>query len=315
VRNRSWNRDSDLIRPALPDGWIVEFGVDPREMDERLMRPTGDDEFALQYGQIQPENLPAVFADADTPKPEFEGRAISGFDPYSRYYWVNVEKVPNEKIRQALGVALDREAVRDVFAEYYGGTAYGALYGDFADGAIKPSIGQDYADTGYYEDLFGFPIPPGGDAEAAARLIAESGEDAPTLKWNFADTPVGQLQFKVVQESLERAGFTIKPAPIVPFGGYCCEIRDPLDQTTADFGNAAWKPDWPNASRIIGPMFTRDGGWDLSRVDDPDFKASVQAAVATLGSFPRSSAGARSWPERRSGRSTGGRLTHPGRMA
>jgi ABC-type transport system substrate-binding protein len=93
---------------------------------------------------------------------------------------------------------------------------------------------------------------------------------------------VGQLQFKVVQESLERAGFTIKPAPIVPFGGYCCEIRDPLDQTTADFGNAAWKPDWPNASRIIGPMFTRDGGWDLSRVDDPDFKASVQAAVATL---------------------------------
>ena len=273
VRNEHWNRDSDPIRSAFPDRWVVDFGVDPFEMDDRLMDPSGDDEYALQYGQIQPKNLPSIFADAVTPNPAFEGRAISDFDHYTRYYWVNVEKVPNEKIRQALGVALDRAAIREVFT---------AFYGDYADGAIKPSIGQDYADTGYYEDLFGFPIPPEGDPEAAARLIAESGEDAPTLKWNYADTPVGAMHFEVIEESLERAGFTIEPAPIPPFGGYCCVIPDPLDSATADFGNAGWKPDWPNASRVIGPMFTGDGGWDFSRVDDPDFEASVQDALATL---------------------------------
>ena len=282
VRNEQWNRDSDPIRPAFPDRWVVKFGVDPFEMDDRLMNPSGDDEYALQYGQIQAKNLPTVFANGDTLNPRFEGRAINAFDPFSRYYWVNVEKVPNERIRQALGVALDREAIRNVFVDWYGTSAYGPLYGDYADGAIKPNIGMDYADTGYYEDLFGFPVPPQGDAEAAARLIADSGEDAPTLTWNYNDTPIGAQHFQVVEESLERAGFTIEPAPIVPFGGYCCAIRDPADEAYGDFGNAGWKPDWPNASTVIGPLFTRDGGWDLSRVDDSDFEASVRDALATL---------------------------------
>ena len=283
VRNAHWVAGSDDIRKAYPDRWVVKFGIDPAKVDRRLMTPSGDDEFALQYGQMQPENLATVFADANSTNPGFEGRAVSGFGPYTSYYWVNVEKIPNERIRQALGVALDREAIREVIAQSYGGSAHRALYGDYADGIIKPSIGQDYASTGYYEDLLGFPVPPQGDPEAAARLIAQSGEDAPTLSWNYPDTPIGREHFEVVEESLERAGFTIEPEPIVTFGGFCCVIEDPLGYYgSADFGNTGWGHDWPNASRVIHPMFTEAGGWDLSRVDDPVFEARVQGALATL---------------------------------
>ena len=273
VRNDAWNKDSDPIRPAYPDSWVIQFGVDPLLMDQRLMSPSGDDEFALQYGQVQPANLQAIFTDADTPNADFAGRAVSGFDPYSRYYWVNVNKIPNEKIRQALAVALDRESIRTVLG--------GDFYGDYGTGVIKPNIGIDYADTGYYTDLFGKPVPFSGDPAFAQELIAASGEEAPTLKWNYSDTPVGAQHFAALQASLEEAGFTIEPGPIPP-ADYYNTVFDPDNPLTGDFGNAGWGPDWPNASTIIAPLYTQVGGWDLSQVDDEAYNAAVDDALTTL---------------------------------
>lgn len=273
VRNEEWNRDSDPLRPAYPDSWVIQFGVDPLLMDQRLMNPSGDDEFAMQYGQVQPQNLPAIFTDADTPNADFADRAISGFDPYSRYYWVNVEKIPSLEIRQALTVALDRESIRTVLG--------GDFYGDYGTGVIKPNIGADYADTGYYTDLFGKPVPFAGDPVFAQELIAASGEEAPTLKFNYADTPVGQQHFAALQASLQEAGFTIEPGPIPP-ADYYNTVFDPTNPLTGDFGNAGWGPDWPNASTIIAPLYTVVGGWDLSQVDDEAFNAAVEDALTTL---------------------------------
>lgn len=273
VRNDGWKQESDPVRPALPDRWEILFGIDPKLMDQRLMNPSGNDETAIQYGNVQPENLPTVFADAQTPNADFVGRAISGFDPYSRYWWVDINKIKNEKIRQALGVALDREAVRTVLG--------GDFYGDYGDGAIKPNIGVDYADTGYYTDMFGAPVPTQGDPELAKKLIADSGEAAPTLTWNFADTPVGQQYFAVVQSSLAKAGITVNPGAIPP-GDYYKVVFDPDNELTGEFGNTGWGPDWPNAYTIIAPLYTDVGGWNLSKVHDEAFEAKIKDAVTTL---------------------------------
>ena len=273
VRNEGWKQDSDPVRPALPDRWEVQFGIDAKLIDQRLMNPSGNDETAIQYGQVEPENLPTIFADATTPKPEFAGRAISGFDPYVRYWWVDVNKIKNEKIRQAIGVALDRTAVRTVLG--------GDFYGDYGDGALKPNIGVDYADTGYYTDMFGQEIPKTGDPELAKKLIAESGEPAPTLTWNFADQAVGQQYFAVVQSSLARAGITVNPGAIPP-GDYYKVVFDPDNELTGEFGNTGWGPDWPNAYTVIAPLYTEVGGWDLSKVTDEAFQAKIKEAVATL---------------------------------
>ena len=273
VRNENWKQESDPVRPALPDRWEVQFGLAVDLIDQRLMNPSGNDETALQYGNVQPTNLSTVFKDADTPNPDFEGRAISGFDPYSRYWWVDVNKIKNEKIRVALGVALDREAVRTVLG--------GDFYGDYGDGALKPNLGQDYADTGYYTDMFGQEIPKTGDPEFAKKLIADSGEPAPTITWNFADTPVGQQYFAVVQDSLGKAGITVNPGAIPP-GDYYKVVFDPKNELTGEAGNTGWGPDWPNAYTVIAPLYTEVGGWDLSKVEDKAFQAKIKDAVETL---------------------------------
>jgi peptide/nickel transport system substrate-binding protein len=271
VRNPNWDPNSDGYRKAYPDTWEVHFGIDDKVIDQRLIQSSGNDQWAVQYGQVQPENLAVVFADAETPTAQFASRAISGFDPYSRYYWINTTKVTNVKIRQAMAVALNREAIRL--------NAGGAFAGDFADGVVKPNIGQDYAPTGFYTEFFGKEIPGEGDPALAMQLIEESGEAAPEICFNHVDSEVNARAAAIVIESLGRAGIEVTAAPL-PRGDYYGIVFDP--DAACEFGVAGWGPDWPNASTILGPLFTLSGGFDLSQWDDPDFNAKVEAALSEL---------------------------------
>jgi peptide/nickel transport system substrate-binding protein len=184
---------------------------------------------------------------------------------------VNVQKVPNVKIRQAMAVALDRQALRL--------NAGGAFAGDLADGVIKPNIGQDYAPTGMWTDMFGQAVPDNGDPELAKKLIQDSGEAAPTVQYDYPQTPTNDKSAAIVKDSLEKAGFTVKPNPIEP-GVYYSVVFDP--KKAGEFGSGGWGADWPNASTVIPPLFTQKGGWDLSEVDDPDFNAQVEDAQTEL---------------------------------
>jgi peptide/nickel transport system substrate-binding protein len=273
VRNDQWSEATDDVRKAYPDKWVVQLGLDPKLIDTRLLNPSGDDVFALQREDVQPENLPTVFSDAETVAPDFEGRAATQFDPYTSYYWIDVNKVTNVDHRRAISVAMDREAIRTAIG--------GDFVGDFATGAIKPNLGIDYADTGLYTGLYGKPIPFGGDPEFAKELIARSGEPMPELVFNFGDTPAGQLHFAALQASLAEAGITVTPAAL-PTGDYYKIVFDPENEQTGDFGNTGWGPDFPNAATIIAPLYTQLGGWDLSQVEDDAYEQKIQDALGTL---------------------------------
>jgi peptide/nickel transport system substrate-binding protein len=270
VRNEHWNAASDPIRKAYPDRWQVEFGLDGKVVDQRLMASRGEDAFALQYGNVQRDDLAEIFSDPATPMAPFTGRAVTGTDPYVRYLWINVPRVPNLKLRQAMLVALDRDAYRAALG--------GAFFGSFADGVVKPTIGIDYAPTGIWDSFFGEAVPPTGDPALATKLVAASGQAKPVVTFKFADSPNNQLIAQTVIDLLGKAGIVVKPAPICT--GYGCGLFD--RDNPADFGTGGWGADWPNASTVIPPVFTKQGGWDLSDVDDPAFNAAVLDAQATV---------------------------------
>ena len=276
VRNPNWDSAQDGgYRGAYPDQWVVLFGLDPQVADQRLIAPQGDDVYALGYGNVQPQNLQAVFSDSTTAKPEFTGRAFSDFDPYSLYWWVNINKVKNVKIRQAMAVAIDRDAIR--------ATSGGEFYGELGDGLVKPNIGADYAATGWATDLFGEAIPNTGNVALAKKLIQESGEAAPTLTFDYGKSPAGDQRAAIIKSSLEAAGFTINLNPIT--SGYYAVIGDPKLQH--DFGPSGWGPDWPNASTVIGPLLTGATKFNnasdysgITQENSPDFYAAVSAALS-----------------------------------
>jgi peptide/nickel transport system substrate-binding protein len=276
VRNPNWSSAADGgYRGAYPDKWIVQIGLDPAVTDTRLMSPTGDDSFALGYGNVQTENLNTIFSDSHTAAAAYAGRAFSDFDPYTIYWWVNVNKVKNVKIRQAMAVAIDREAIKKA--------AGGDFYGDLADGLVKPNIGADYAPTGWATDLFGAAVPASGNVTLAKQLIADSGEAAPTLTYDYGKSATGDKVAAIVQSSLQAAGFTIKLNPIA--SGYYATIGDPKLQH--EFGRSGWGADWPNASTVIGPLLTGATAFNnasdypgITQANNPDFYAAFNAAIA-----------------------------------
>ena len=266
VRNDKWDPASDDYRKAYPDTWEVDYGLDVKVIDQRLITSSGNDATALANG-VEPEQLGVIYKSATEANPEFAGRAISELDPYVRYLAINVQKVPNLKIRQAIAVALDRDALRK--------NAGGDFAGDYADGVIKPNMGVDYAPSGMWDSLLGGKIPDAGDPELAKKLIAESGEAAPTITFDYPQSPTADKAAAIVVDSLGKAGITAKPNPIEP-GQYYGVVFDP--EQAHELINAGWGPDWPNASTIIPELFTPTGGFNLSQYDNAEFNAAVEAA-------------------------------------
>jgi peptide/nickel transport system substrate-binding protein len=261
VRNENWSADSDPYRKAYPDSWVVNFGIEESVADQRVIQSSGEDEFSMVQG-LTTASLPVVFED-----PQYESRRIDAFDPYSIYAAVNVEKIPDEKCRQAIGVALDREALLL--------NAGGTFAGEFADGVVKPNIGIDYAPTGLWDGLLGQPVPGTGDPEFAKKLLSE-GKDCPTeITLDYAQSEDSDKAAAIWVESLARAGITVKPNPIERGQYYGVVFENGNEIMTG-----GWGPDWPNASTVIPPLFVQ--GWNLSRVDDPAFAEKVSAASVEL---------------------------------
>ncbi len=260
VRNPNWSKASDPYRSALPDSWVMEFGIEKGAIDQRVVQDSGDDQYALTLN-LTSALLPPEFND-----PALASRRVNMYDPFLRYTAVNAQLLPDIKVRQAIGVALDREALR----QYSGGE----FAGDLADGVVTPTIGIDYAPTGLWEGLLGQPVPPAGDPEFARKLLAEAGVRDLTITLDYSQEKKDEPIAAIYVESLKRAGITVELNPIEP---------DQYYGTIFEGGNelmlSGWAPDWSNASTVIPPILTLAGGWDLSQVDDKAFNAKVGAAL------------------------------------
>lgn len=260
VRNPNWSKASDPYRSALPDSWVMEFGIEKSAIDERVIQDSGDDQYALTLN-LTSALLPPEFND-----PALASRRVNMYDPFLRYTAVNAQLLPDIKVRQAIGVALDREALR----QYSGGE----FAGDLADGVVTPNIGIDYAPTGLWEGLLGQPVPPSGDPEFARKLLAEAGVKDLTITLDYSQSQEDDPVAAIYVESLKRAGITVELNPIEPdqYYGSIIEGRNELMI-------GGWGPDWSNASSVIPRLLTAAGGWDLSQVDDKAFNAKVGAAL------------------------------------
>jgi peptide/nickel transport system substrate-binding protein len=265
VRNENWSKDSDDYRPAYPDQIVVNFALDPAAIDQRLIADAGEDQTAVTLAGLQPENLATVFAD----DPRFNDRRVDNYDPYVRYLAINTEKVPNQKQRQAIAVALNRAELITI--------AGGDFAGTIGDGVIKPNLATDYAESGMWTDMFGQAIPDTGDPEYAKKLIAESGEPMPAITYQFPISPTNEKAAASIKGALEKAGMTVTLAGIEA-GQYYGVVLDPAQET--ELVSAGWGPDWQNASTVIPELFGANGGFTLSRVNDPAYEAEVQAALA-----------------------------------
>ena len=263
VRNEQWNPESDPNRPAYPDRIEVKFALDSAAVNQRLIQDSDADKASIASIDVLPENKAAVFSNDD-----LADRRWDEFSPYTLYYAIDAEKVPNVKHRQAILAAMNRETI---IAAYGGDFA-----GDEADGVVKPNIGADYAPTELWDGLLGQEIPPQGDPEFAQQLIEEAGEPMPSLTLSFRDSDTESAVAAAFIEGLARAGIEVQPNSIERSQYYGIVLGD--GATEIMFGG--WGPDWTNASTVLPELYGTDGGFNLSNYQDEEFQASLTDALA-----------------------------------
>ena len=265
VRNESWVPESDPYRPAYPDRIVRQFSVDPQVADERVIRSEGEDRYVLD-APVLPPNLQGIFTD-----PALADRRWDVLDPGVFYIAVNTALVPVLEHRLALMAAMDREAILTALG--------GEFAGDEADGVVKPTLERDYVPTGLWSGLLGREIPATGDPELARELIEASGEPMPDLVYDFPAALEKEREVAAFIEAMKRAGISVTANPIAA-AQYYGTVLQPDTQNHLTW--AGWGPDWANASTVIPPLFSVNGGFNLSRVNEGGLEdAAFQQAIDT----------------------------------
>jgi len=274
VRNDNWSKDSDPVRNPHVDKIVWHFGVDETVIDERMIADEGDDQSAIVYGGLQPQNLQTVFGDD-----KFKDRRTDGFDGFVSYTMINLKTVNCAAIRRAIWLALDRDALR-----VNGG---GPFTGEYATGFINPRLGPDYEEANVPDGLNEDGTP---NVEAAQKQMDDAKADPncadayklATETGLRLDHPVSDVWTKAIAiwiDSLGQVGIKIKDNAIEPSKYYASINADP-----GDLMRAGWAADWNNASTVIPPLFIKDGGFAYNYTwEDPEydaFKALVDKAIS-----------------------------------
>ena len=255
-RNPKWTPSSDEVRTALPDTIVFSLGQDSPVVAQRLISDSGNDRNAFGAEMVPPAQLPQV-----TSNPQAKSRLAVGSAGPLQYLAINVERVKDVKVRQAIAYAVDRKA---------------------ATTALGGEIGAAPATT---------YITPGIPGRQEYNLYPESTAKAQELLKGKA---VGQLVLLVsndegtlalaqaVQQALQKVNISVKINPV--------ESETWIEKTTQSDGSdydltiASWNPDYPSANANLQPLFASSeigsGGFNLGRYHNAEVDRMLAEAAA-----------------------------------
>ncbi|GLW97264.1 ABC transporter substrate-binding protein [Microtetraspora sp. NBRC 16547] len=257
-RNPNWDAASDPIRGAYPDKWHLEFGYQSLQVTDRFIADAGDDKKTFSfYSHVAPERMQQVLTD-----PNLKPRLMVQSSPYANYYYFNLDRVTDIKIRQAVNYAWPTKQIQQIT----GGPAASVI----ATTILNPTVSgfEDY-------DLFGKKAKPEGDIEKAKELLAQSSNPTPTLVYAYNQTPTQERATVAIKTALEKAGIKVVAKPLNTKTWY-----DSVTTVKNEFDIywGGWGADWPTAATVFPVIFgpVVDGGQNISHLKDPAITAEIK---------------------------------------
>jgi len=275
VRNPNWVASSDNVRKAYPDKIVTSFGDTAETVYQKLESNNDTQKNTVTTTSAPPAAVSTVLSGS------MQGRAESINDGFIHYLAVNVKKVPDKQIRQAMAMAVDRTA----YLTAWGGTAVGSP----ANSMISPLL---KAYTKY--DPFG--VGAKGNPDKAKAVLQASGVQLPyPITVRYRKDATQDKAATNIKAELEKAGFK------VTLSGqnqdtYYDVIANP--HQTAELTWVRWAADWPSGSTVIPPLM--DGranispdtlGTDFAQYDD----AATNKAIDTALSLTDAAAQQQAW--------------------
>jgi peptide/nickel transport system substrate-binding protein len=224
VKNDQWDPNTDPGRLQMVDGWEFKFGQDTAKLENVIINDNGSAQTTLTYDNVSAASYRQISEDKD--------RLITGTSPCTYMWYIDMTKIKDLKVRQALGYAFPYEAYWKGIGEVQGVTRVPGT-------SILPP-----GTAGRVEyDALGI----GGsqtDPEKAKSLLAEAGAEGFEIKFLFATDDDLSVEGKnQVVKGLEAAGF--KATPIASTSETIRTDRTDYD-SPINVRSSGWCSDWPS---------------------------------------------------------------------
>ena len=294
VRNPSWDRSTDALRPAFPDIIEITLGGEPQQIAHRV--DTGN--LDLVFGISSPAGQVARYRS----DPDLSGRLFVYPQDNEFAVTMNLAVPPFDDpyVRRAVNLAIDeKELVRMISHPPYGpdGASSGEVATHMAPDALEggllatfdpyphsePRAEQQMSLSAYDRD---------GDGRCDARLC----RGIPTLVWAFGVVPD---QARAIARDLEPLGIRLD-LELIDVDTFFDWIVDPAQRIPIGIG-WAWGSDVPvgdgwfsslfdsrglgeNNPNMLGASPSKLRRWGYSVTSVPNIDDRVQACAATVGS-------------------------------
>jgi peptide/nickel transport system substrate-binding protein len=267
-RNENWKQETDDIRPANLDGYKFQLGLDQNTIDQRLISGQGEDKNAIasSTNPVVSANLAKITQDK-----KLAARTVQGQASCNYYMAMNTTKKPlnNVKVRQALNWAVDKSSVVNASG--------GPKLAETAPNLLLPNVPGYKSEDPYATD------GNKGDPEKAKAMLKEAGAENLSLTMDVRALPMWQAQAEAVQQSLAKAGVTVK-LNVIDQAKFYEVVATPSQQKdmtiTGWCGNGWFSGQSLLQSNYDGTRITETGNRNQSQINDKELnKMFADAAI------------------------------------
>ncbi|MDQ3615165.1 MAG: ABC transporter substrate-binding protein [Actinomycetota bacterium] len=239
VKNRHWEGSTDPGRIQAVDRWTFTFGEDSVALEQALVDDAGRAQTMLSYDNVSPAAYRAI-------RTKDSARLVTGTSPCTHMWYLDMTRITDLKVRQAIGWAYPYRRVWRAGGEIAGVTRLGGT-------TILPpgTIGRKSFD----------PLGNEGtrtDPEESRKLLNAAGHEPGDyeIKFLFATDDEESVHIKdEIVEGLEAGGFKATPIASTTY-----ELRS--DRTGYDsqvnVRSTGWCSDWPTGGSVFPSQWSGD---------------------------------------------------------
>jgi len=239
VKNPNWDPATDPGRIQAVDEWDFQFGQDQAKLENTIISDQGTGQTTLTYDNITPPTYKKISTDSPD-------RLVTGTSPCTYMWYLDMTKITDLKVRQAIGYAYPYVDAWKAGGEIVGLTrvpSTSILPPGTAGRVEYDVLGINGQDT---------------DPEKAKQLLQEANAMGYEIKFFYpTDSPTDVAAKDQIVKGLEAAGFTATPIATT-----LDKIREARTDYNAPINirSSGWCSDWPTG----GSWFPAQ--WDGSLV-------------------------------------------------
>jgi peptide/nickel transport system substrate-binding protein len=211
--------------------------------------------------------------------PKVKKRSLAGYQPYVGKISLNMDRLKDKRVRQAIAYALPAQSLVQAF----GGSGGGELAGNY----LSPTV------AGHTEsDPYGKVKSPQGDVQKAKRILKEAGKTGQKITFAYQNAPEWQDYSIAAKDNLKKAGFNVQLKDIVTDTYYdqIGKIKNKYDMY-----HSSWGADWPSASTVVPPTLdgrqVQDGAANYSHYNNPKMNKEMDR----ISKIKNADAAAKEW--------------------